>query len=282
MKKLYNSIGVIVLIFTCCMICVSHIANKFFQEDIGKLIVSELRLDEQIVTLFDQVDGLVTPENEVAFLNLKEELINNEAVKQIVGSTTQEMMNDIVGDGGSNQDMKRVLKVMIRSYDEEIQIVAGDDITNEEIISNIDQAIDTLPIQEVYNETVMIVKDKIPESYGKVLNVIRVISKKSTMYTSIFITILLCFVIILVNRKQMRWLFPIGVGLLGSGLLLFVIGGIIPTIYQGLLARLGTVLASLSNIDFNIITYYGIGYTMFAMVCMVSHIIYQKVKKNRW
>lgn len=260
------------------MICISHLANKFFQEDIGEVVMDEVNLEEQIGTLFDQAELFVTDENRNDFNNLKEDLIDNEDVKQILGVSTQQMLNDIVNDNTKNQDIESVLKEIVHSYNKDIQLILKDEIDKDTLSTYIDDVIEFLPVQVVYDDSVQTFKEEIPQSYMKLLRIVNAISAKGVTVNCIILSIALTILLIFVNRKQFKWLFPVGMGVLISDLLLLVTGIIVPTIYQTMLSQMDHVFSKLSDVDFQIITYYGIAFTLIGSLCMVLYKI--KMRKS--
>ena len=278
MKKLLNSILAIFLLCSCTMIAISHIANKFFQEDIGNVVMEEVDIRGQISTLFDQSSVFLNEADKEKVQTLKENVLNNKEVNRLIGEATQGMLEDIVEDSKENQDMKSLLKEVMRSYDDELQSVVGNEVSTQAMYAYVDGVIDVLPVQLVYDSAVTSFKQEIPQPYMKMLKVLSVIAKEGVQVACAIISIILSGVLIILNRKQLTFFYSIGMATLGSGIVLLVLGKLVPVLYQNLLQRLDQTLAGLSTIDFKILTMYGIGFSVFGVSCLVLHFI---VKRKR-
>lgn len=280
MKKLWNTIGVVILIFLCLLTCASHIANKFFQQDIGNVVLAEVNLDHQLDSLFNELESYV-PENEKqVFETLKMEIKNNEEVKGIVGETSQQMLDDIVNHPEKNQDMEKVLENMIFSYDNEIEEIVTPFLSKEQVHEYVKNTISNLPVQVVYDSAVESFQETIPTTYLNIMKVVNLIAKQSVWTISIIAAGIVALLLVVTNWKATKWTFSIGMATMISGILLLCAGQMVPMIYQKMLQNLDHTLTQLSQSDFHLITAYGIGLSVIGVMCLIAYTVLSKRKEK--
>lgn len=281
MKKLWNCIGIIILIFFCILICASHVANKFFQQDIGNVVLEEVNLDQQIDSLFHELESYLPDSERNVFETLKMEIKNNEEVKGIIGQASQQMLDDIVNNPSQKQDMEKVLENMIFSYDDEIEKITTPFLNEKQIHEYVKSTVSNLPIQVVYDTAVESFQETIPTTYLNIMKITNLIAKQSVWMVSMIASGMIALLLIAWNFKEMKWTFSIGMATLTSGFVLLCAGQIVPLMYQKMLQHLDHTLTQLTQSDFHLITAYGIGYCVIGIMCLIAYTVLSKRNRKR-
>ena len=276
MRKIINAIAIVLFIFFACVSCASKITEKFFQKDIGDIVIGEVNLNLQVDSLFEQMEEYVPDTNKAQFKALKTEFMNNQKVKKIIGESSQQMVNDIVSKSDTYQDMNIVLQKIIFSYDKQFKEIFSPLISVDQIHTYTKEVLNYLPMQDVYNEAVQSFKENLSSSYITMLKVLDMLAQPIVFHLSWIMVLLMSIVLILVNRKNLKWLLPIGTSLIIVGIIQLLMGIAVPTIYQDVILKLDSVMSVVTNHDFHLINIYGLCFIAIGATAVILYYSYTK------
>lgn len=271
MKKTWNMMASIVLILCCCLTCFSHLANRFFQQDIGGIMNTEIDTSGAIDAIFQHIEQYIPPANidKVNQLKMDAKKSLNDAVARV----SQSMVEDAI-NGTSQLNMDKVLSDVIKQSEEQLTKNIKNKQVQAQIRTIMDQQIPTTSIQPQYKDVVNAIHQRIPSSLRSILHVGVIMAKKSVQLTFAVIALISLLLLILTNLRKMRWLFPVGVSTLISGVFLLFAGIIMSVCFEQLIRQLSFSVATLHDIDFHIIIYFGAILSAVGIVCLFVRMLF--------
>lgn len=275
MKKLWNSIAAVLLVIFCCMSAASHMANKFFQQDIGNMIVGNVDADSPINTLFDYLDFVVPDDKKAAYNELKEQV--REDMRDVISQTTQTMMDDIVNGTLSDQNLDKKLNDMIYEREDDLAQILFGTMTKDQIHAALKPMLAHISLQKQYENAIDTARSRMPQSFLNMIRFINLLSKQAVRMIASVLALLCVLFLVITNWRHLKWTFPTGMGTLSAGILLLGAGAIIPVVYTRLLQSMTYTFASLQDMDFQIITYYGMAFTIIGVIALA---LYQLVARK--
>ena len=221
MKTFIRGILTTVLVFTFTLIpTIIYAEQTVNQEIIGNYGKEEIT--RQMTERFEES----FPELSEEELNkLEENLQNNEQVDELVDKYSEKIIRDLSEDNIEDVNFEEDLRTFILENKSTIEDIAGQELTEEEIDTAIDEMIQNEDLNETYKQIITEAKQEMPEESQTMIDSYNNITSENFMIALVIITVISIIIIALLKKSYYKWIVNIAIAGIISAVFTALIGG---------------------------------------------------------
>lgn len=221
MKTFIRGILTTVLVFTFTLIPTIIYAEQTVNQGIvgnyGK---------EEIARQMTERLGENFPELSEKELNeLEENLQNNEQVDELVDKYSEKIIRDLSEDNIEDVNFEEDLRTFILENKSTIEDIAGQELTEEEIDTAIDEMIQNEDLNETYKQIITEAKQEMPEESQTMIDSYNNITSENFMIALVITTVISIIIIALLKKPYYKWIVNIAIAGIIAAIFTALIGG---------------------------------------------------------
>lgn len=221
MKTFIRGILTTVLVFTFTLIpTVIYAEQTVNQEIVGNYGKEEIarQMTERLGENFPEL-------SEEELNELEENLQNNERVDELVDKYSEKIIRDLSEDNIEDVNFEEDLRTFILENKSTIEDIAGQELTEEEIDTAIDEMIQNEDLNETYKQIITEAKQEMPEESQTMIDSYNNITSENFMIALVITTVISIIIIALLKKPYYKWIVNIAIAGIIAAIFTALIGG---------------------------------------------------------
>ena len=221
MKTFIRGILTTVLVFTFTLIpTVIYAEQTVNQEIVGNYGKEEIarQMTERLGENFPEL-------SEEELNELEENLQNNERVDELVDKYSEKIIRDLSEDNIEAVNFEEDLRTFILENKSTIEDIAGQELTEEEIDTAIDEMIQNEDLNETYKQIITEAKQEMPEESQTMIDSYNNITSENFMIALVITTVISIIIIALLKKPYYKWIVNIAIAGIIAAIFTALIGG---------------------------------------------------------
>ena len=221
MKTFIRGILTTVLVFTFTLIpTVIYAEQTVNQEIVGNYGKEEIarQMTERLGENFPEL-------SEEELNELEENLQNNERVDELVDKYSEKIIRDLSEDNIEDVNFEEDLRTFILENKSIIEDIAGQELTEEEIDTAIDEMIQNEDLNETYKQIITEAKQEMPEESQTMIDSYNNITSENFMIALVITTVISIIIIALLKKPYYKWIVNIAIAGIIAAIFTALIGG---------------------------------------------------------
>lgn len=262
----------------------SMTSQHVFKEDLTKVVVTGFDIKSPIDEALTSVKINKKIRNEIAKKTdtLKEEIIKNEEFNAFVNKYSIAILNNVANDSSPYPDINADFSNVLDAHEQDLKnLVKG--YMDESYVSIVLTSMkDNINLEPVYKSAIKSVKQQITPEQKMVIEVIDTLTQDSTKVISIAAFLVAVLIIVVLMKSLVRWMTPVGVSIILSGMILFVGSRILPHLIPTTLQTNNDIITGFISTECERMSTYGLLYLSIGGILCIMFILFQNVfSKNK-